>query len=71
MRMQTLQTFTSAADPAMGRRAFMSIGHCLITFGGIGGMRRRNRFKAQFSFCGANATVGLNSSDCRPNAWIT
>jgi hypothetical protein len=55
----------------MGRRAFMSIGHCLITFGGIGGMRRRNRFKAQFSFCGANATVGLNGSDCGPNAWIT
>jgi hypothetical protein len=71
MRVQTLQTFTGAADTAIGRRAFMVVGHCLITFGRIGSMRRRNRFKAQFSFCGANATVGLNSSDCGPNAWIT
>jgi hypothetical protein len=44
MRVQTLQTFTSATDAAIGRRAFMGIRHGLITFGRIGSMRRRNRF---------------------------
>jgi hypothetical protein len=49
----------------------MVIRHGLITFGRIGSMCRRDRFKTQFRFGGAHAAVGLNSSDCRPNTWVT